>query len=302
MVYSLAERRSTERNKRSRQIVSMTTASPSPQSLSSIQPSRPPRNPDGSRLSSVASSIRLLKAFSEQQVEIGISDLAKRLGVAKSTVHRLAVTLVADGMLEQNPDTGKYRLGLSLFRLGSLVRQRMNVSNEGRTLLRELREKVNETVHLAVLDGAEIMYVYNLESTQAIRMRSDIGVRKPAYCTAEGQALLAHQPPEVVEQMIRHGLPARTPQTITDPEALKKVLEGIRARGYAIEDEESEIGMRCIAVPLFNDASEVVAAVGLAGPVTRLSKKALSGYIPHVLETAAAISARLGHRAKAAAI
>jgi IclR family KDG regulon transcriptional repressor len=113
--------------------VSMTTAQPSTSPLSSIPPARPPRNPDGSRLSSVASSIRLLKAFSEEQVEIGISDLAKRLGVAKSTVHRLAVTLVADGMLEQNPDTGKYRLGLSLFRLGSLVRQRMNVSNEGRS-------------------------------------------------------------------------------------------------------------------------------------------------------------------------
>ena len=258
-----------------------------------------PRNPDGGRLSSVASSIRLLKAFSEEQVEIGISDLAKRLGVAKSTVHRLAVTLVADSMLEQNPATGKYRLGLSLFRLGSLVRRRMDVSNEARPLLRELREKVNETVHLAVLDGAEIMYVFNLESTQAIRMRSDVGVRKPAYCTAEGQALLAYQPSEVIERVLSHGLPARTPQTVTDPVALKKVLEGVRARGCAIEDEESELGMRCIAVPLRNDVGEVVAAIGLAGPVSRLSKKALSTYIPHVIETAAAISARLGHRVRA---
>src|ERR1051325_2375260 len=163
MLYSAAEHRSTERN------------------ISLASPHTPPRSAEPGRLSSVAASVRLLKAFSEEQVEIGISDLARRLGVAKSTVHRLAVTLVADGMLEQNPDTGKYRLGLSLFRLGSLVRQRMNVSNEGRTLLRELREKVNETVHLAVLDGAEIMYVFNLESTQAIRMRSDIGVRKPAH-------------------------------------------------------------------------------------------------------------------------
>lgn len=258
------------------------------------------RAPDGGRLSSVACSIRLLKAFSEEQVEIGISDLAKRLGVAKSTVHRLAVTLVADGMLEQNPDTGKYRLGLSLFRLGSLVRRRMNVSNEARPLLRELREKVNETVHLAVLDGTEIMYVFNLESTQSIRMRSDVGVRKPAYCTAEGQVILAWQPPEVVEEVVREGLAARTPQTITDPLALKKVLEGVRARGCAIEDEESELGMRCIAAPLRNDAGEVVAAIGLAGPVSRLSKKALTTFVPHVVETAAAISARLGHRTRAA--
>jgi DNA-binding IclR family transcriptional regulator len=256
--------------------------------------------PDAGRLSSVATAVRLMKAFSEEQVEIGISELARRLGVAKSTVHRLAVTLVADGMLERNPDTGKYRLGIALFRLGSLVRRRMILSNEARPLLRELREKVNETVHLAVLDGNEIMYVYNLESTQAIRMRSDVGVRKPAYCTAEGQAILAFQPPEVVERVVRHGLPPRTPQTITDATELRKVLDGIRQRGCAIEDEESEIGMRCVAAPLRNDAGEVVAAIGLAGPVSRLSKKALAAFIPHVIDTAAAISARLGHRARSA--
>lgn len=233
-------------------------------------------------------------------MEIGISELARKLGVAKSTVHRLAVTLVADGMLEQNPDSGKYRLGIALFRLGSLVRRRMTISNEARPLLRELREKVNETVHLAVLDGTEIMYVYNLESTQAIRMRSDVGVRKPAYCTAEGQAILAFQPDDVVERVVSEGLPPRTPQTITDADKLRKVFELIRQRGCAIEDEESEIGMRCIAAPLRNDAGEVVAAVGLAGPVSRLSKKALASFIPHVIDTAAAISARLGHRARAA--
>ena len=116
---------------------------------------RPDRDPG--RLSSVSTAIRLMKAFSEEQFEIGISDMAKRLGVAKSTVHRLAVTLVAENLLEQNPETGKYRLGIALFRLGSLVRRRMDVFNEAKPLLRELREKVNETVHLAVLDGSDIM-------------------------------------------------------------------------------------------------------------------------------------------------
>ena len=251
-------------------------------------------------LSSVSTAARLLKAFSEEQVEIGISDLAKRLGVAKSTVHRLAVTLVAQGMLEQNPDSDKYRLGMALFRLGSLVRRRMTLSNEARPLLRDLREKINETVHLAVLDGAEIMYVYNLESTQAIRMRSDVGVRKPAYCTAEGQAMLAFQPAEVVDEVIGAGLPPRTPQTITDGERLRKALDAVRQRGCAIEDEESEPGMRCIAAPIRNDTGEVVAAMGIAGPVSRLTKKALAGLIPYVIETAAAISARLGYRARAA--
>jgi IclR family KDG regulon transcriptional repressor len=260
------------------------------------KPGRPRDVAAPRRLSSVATAIELLKAFSEDEVEIGISTLAKRLGVAKSTVHRLATTLVSEGLLEQDRATGKYRLGIALFRLGTLVRRRMNVSEEARPLLFSLRQKTNETVHLAILDGTDIMYVYFLESTQAVRMRSDLGLRKPAYCTAEGQAILASGPPEAVQAVIRAGLHARTPQTITDPDRLLKALDAVRQKGCAIEDEESEIGVRCVAAPIRNDAGDVVAAVGVAGPVSRLSKKALTAFMPHVIETAEAISARLGHR------
>ena len=248
------------------------------------------------RLSSVGAAIQLLKAFSEDQVDIGISELSRRLGVAKSTVHRLAATLTAEGLLEQDRETEKYRLGIALFRLGALVRRRMDVSSQGRPYLYELGEKTNETVHLAILDGTEIMYVYNLESTQAIRMRSDLGVRKPAYCTAEGQAILAFQSEAVVDAVIVQGLLPRTPQTITDAAKLIKALALVRQRGCAIEDEESEIGMRGISAPIRNDAGEVIAAVGLAGPVTRLSKKAITTFVPHVIETADLVSRRLGYR------
>ncbi|HZS62999.1 MAG TPA: IclR family transcriptional regulator [Xanthobacteraceae bacterium] len=260
-----------------------------------MQRSKPEPAAKRKRLSSVATAIRLLKSFSEDQVEIGISELSRRLGVAKSTVHRLAATLVSEGLLEQDRETEKYRLGVALFRLGALVRRRMDISSQGRPFIYALREKTNESVHLAILDGTEIMYVYNLESTQAIRMRSDLGVRKPAYCTAEGLAILAFQPGEVIETVIAQGLTARTPQTITDPDKLRKTLEAVRERGCAIEDEESEIGMRGISAPIRNDAGEVVASVGLAGPVTRLSKKAIAAFIPHVIETADLISERLGY-------
>jgi DNA-binding IclR family transcriptional regulator len=140
------------------------------------------------------------------------------------------------------------------------------------------------------------MYVYFLESTQAIRMRSDLGLRKPAYCTAEGQAILAFSPPEVVAAAVRTGLQPRTPNTITDADTLARALESVRARGCAVDDEESEVGVRCVAAPVRNDAGEVVAAVGVAGPVSRLSKRSLSAFMPHVVRTADAISARLGHR------
>ena len=248
------------------------------------------------RLSSVATAIRLLKAFSEDDDELGISELSRRLDLAKSTVHRLAVTLVSEGLLEQDRDNGKYHLGIALFRLGALVRRRMNVSNEARPYLYDLREKINETVHLAILDGTEIMYVYNLESTQAIRMRSDIGVRKPAYCTAEGQAILAFAPDEIVGRVIEAGLAPRTPKTITSAERFIKALAAVRQRGCAVEDEESEIGMVSIAAPIRDDAGDVVAAVGIAGPVTRLSKKSIAAFMPHVIATADQVSARLGYR------
>ena len=254
----------------------------------------------GTRLSSVAAAIKLLKAFTEDETEFGISGLAKRLGLAKSTIHRLTTTLVADGLLEQDPQSGKYRLGIALFRLGALVRRRMDVSNEARPFLFDLRKKTNETVHLAILDGTEIMYVYYLESTQAIRMRSDLGGRKPAYCTAEGQAILAFGPSDVVDRVTRGGLRARTPQTITDAGKLAKALALVRQRGYAMDDEESEIGMRCIAAPIRNDGGDVVAAVGVAGPVSRLTKKTLASFAPHVIGTAAAISARIGHSGRGA--
>jgi DNA-binding IclR family transcriptional regulator len=263
------------------------------------RPKRSANPREAKRLSSVATAIALLKAFSEDEVEIGVSSLAKRLGVAKSTVHRLAVTLVSEGMLEQNPENERYRLGIALFGLGALVRRRMDVSSEARPYLFNLRESTGETVHLAILDRFEIMYIYNLESPQAIRMRSDIGVRKPAFCTAEGLVMLAFQPPALVNEIIARGLTARTARTQTDPEVLWRTLERVRHDGYAIEDEESEVGMRSVAAPIRNANAEVVAAIGVAGPVQRLSDEVVAGFAPKVLEAAATISSRIGYRSRA---
>ena len=260
-----------------------------------MTPSDQPESTEG-RLSSVTSAIRVLKAFSEVEVEIGISALAKRLNLSKSTVHRLASTLTSEGLLEQNPDSGRYRLGLGLFALGALVRRRMDVSNQALPHLHTLREKTGETVHLATLDQDNIMYLFNLESPQAIRMRSYIGARKPAFCTSEGRALLAFQPLDVVGRILKEPLLARTPHTSVDSAELRKTLDAVRRNGYAIDDEESEIGMRGIAAPIRDLNGNVIAAVGVAGPSQRLSKKALRGFVPALIESADAISTRLGHQ------
>jgi DNA-binding IclR family transcriptional regulator len=248
------------------------------------------------RLSSVSTAIALLKCFSAEEIEIGVSDLSRKLGVAKSTVHRLAQTLVADGMLEQNPENERYRLGIALFGLGSLVRRRMNLSSEARQDLFALRSITGETVQLAILDGADIMFVYNLESTQAIRVNSDIGVRKPAFCTASGRAILAFQSDERVREVLAAGLVKRAPKTDTDPARLAKLLGEVRARGYATEDEESEAGMRAVAAPVRGAGAVVVGSVSVAGPIQRLSKEVLVRFAPDVIRTAEAISTRLGYQ------
>src|SRR5260221_2108483 len=249
---------------------------------------KPPR----ARLSSVANSIRLLTSFSGEEDELGITTLATRLRLAKSTVHRLATTLTAAVFLEQS-ETGKYRLGLALFELGALVRRRMDVANEARPKLRELLEKTGETVQLGIVDHYSVLYVYEMESRHAIRMAAAVGGRAPLHCTAVGKVLLAYQPAEYVKQVIAHGLKANTPKTVTRRDAVLAMLTEVAEREHAIDDEESENGLRAVAAPVRNHTGNVIAALGVAAPVQRMTKKDMQTCVPSVMATAAAVSARV---------
>ena len=246
-------------------------------------------------LSSVTTAMRLLKAFSDSERELGVSQLSGKLDVAKSTVHRLATTLVTEGMLEQNPDNEKYRLSIGLFHLGTLVRQRMDMPNEARPFLFDLRDKTHETVLLAVPAFPDVMYVYNLESPQAVSVKSELGMMKPAFCTALGRAMLAYQDEDVMKRVFAGRLLPRTPRTVVEQAVIRDNLTTVIGKGYAIDDEESEVGMRCIAAPVWNAADQVVGAVGVAGPVQRLSLDRLQQMAKPLKETTRAISARLGH-------
>src|SRR5205823_14792352 len=147
-----------------------------------------------------ANSTRLPPPCAAAEDELGITTPPTRLRLAKSTVHRLATTLTGAGFLEQNSDTGKYRLGVALFELGALVRRRMDVANEARPKLRELLEKTGETVQLGIVDHFSVLYVYEMESRRAIRMAAAVGGRAPLHCTAVGKVLLAHQPGDYVKE------------------------------------------------------------------------------------------------------
>jgi DNA-binding IclR family transcriptional regulator len=243
----------------------------------------------------VANSIRLLTSFSGEEDELGITTLASRLRLAKSTVHRLASTLTGAGFLEQNRDTGKYRLGMALFELGALVRRRMDVANESRPKLRELLEKTGETVQMGVVDHLSVLYVYEMESPRAIRMAAAVGGRAPLHCTAVGKVLLAYQPEDFVERVLQTGLTAYTARTVTKREAILAMLSEVRSREHAIDDEESEPGLRAIAAPVRNQNGAVIAAVGVAAPVQRMNRRTMQTCVPTVIATANAVSGRLGY-------
>lgn len=242
-----------------------------------------------------------MKMFSDDEYEIGISELAKRLGLAKSTVHRLATTLFEAGVLDQNPENGKYKLGLVVFELGSLVRRHMDFSSEAKPYLMALREKTNESVHLAIAEESSILYINNLESRQAIRMASRIGVRRPLHCTAEGKVLLAFKSPEEIKRRLTAKLEVCTSHTIIDPSALSEELDAIREQGYALDDQESEEGLRAIAAPIRNHSGNTVAAVSVAGPAQRLTDEKVPILAADVMEAANTISARLGFSGSRAA-
>jgi DNA-binding IclR family transcriptional regulator len=240
-----------------------------------------------SRLSSVTTAIRILKALAgTDETEIGISALARRLGVSKSTVHRLATTLNAEGLLDRNPDTGRYRLGVALSTLGVLVRRRMDLSNEAKPLLSELRRITDENVHLAILQGMHVTFIYDLEAAHPVRLGSRLGALRPAFRSAEGMAMMAFLDDSAIDAILQHDGDGR----------LRDQLDIVRRRGYALDNGEYDAGARGIAAPVRDAEGNVVAAVGVAGPSQRLSQRAIAGFAPHVIATADAVSARLGYR------
>jgi IclR family transcriptional regulator, KDG regulon repressor len=240
-------------------------------------------------LSSVAMAVRLLKCFSDENFELGIGALAGRLGIAKSTAHRLASTLVQGGLLEQVRETSKYRPGVLLFELGSLVRRKVDVYRDAKDILRDLRTRTDETVNLAVLSDGSVVYLNSLESRRAIKVVSTLGMRMPAHCSAEGKVMLAFGPPEIAERLLLGELVRRTGRTITDPVALRTALAEVRERGYAIDDEEGEVGAKAVAVPVFGVEGLAVAAIGIAGPIQRLTRRAITAYLPLLYRAAVAV-------------
>lgn len=227
--------------------------------------------------------------------DAGVSELARATGLHKATVYRLLVTLRRLGLVQLTPDGTRYRLGLRLVELGGRVLSRLDIREVARPYLAALRDETRLTVHMAVLDGTEVVYIEKLDAPTHLRMASFVGTRNPVYCTALGKAILAAlDEPELAELLQRLTFVPRTARTLTSVEALRQDLEATRARGYSVDNVENEEGIRCVGAPVFGHGGRVVAAISVSAPVFSLPLEAIEPVGRRVAETARLISRALG--------
>lgn len=252
------------------------------------------------KIGSVQRAIDILNLFDGQSSELGTTEIARAVRLHKSTTASLIYTLEANGYLAQNPETRKFRLGLKLVERAFAMLDQVEVRRIAYPHLQALRDKWNETVNLAILDGADVVYVERMLGTKALGMRSEIGRRALAHSTSLGKAILACLPPKQVKEYIDHyGLPPVTEKTITDSTQFLSELEKVRELGYAIDDEENEVGGRCIGVPVFDYRGQVVAAVSISAPASRLLMSDVPQAGKLVIDAAKAISRDLGYMPRA---
>jgi IclR family transcriptional regulator, acetate operon repressor len=234
-------------------------------------------------------AFRILGAYGPADRSLTLAEMTRRTGIPKATVHRMAREMLALGALEGQ--RGVYRLGMRMFELGQLVSRQRDLREAALPFMQDLFEAAHETVHLAVLDGTEVLYIEKIAGHRRVTAGSRIGGRLPAHCTAVGKAMLAVSPPDVLDALLATGLARRTAFTISTPSVLRNQLARSTRDGVAYEREESDLGVTCVASPVFSFGGRVVAAISITGPVSRLDPER---YAPAVRMAALALSRRLG--------
>ncbi len=252
---------------------------------------------DDYTVKSVDKACFLLDVVSEYPQGITITELAAEVEMYKSTVHRLLTTLMRRGYIEQDAQNGKYKLGYRLLDLGMRLLSSIDLRKEAADALKQLANLSNEVVHLALMDRGEIVYIDKMESDNTTRMHSRIGKRVPVHATSLGKVILAFLPEgEAQDIVMRYGMPSLTEYTICDSEVFAHVLAETRELGYAFDLEENELGVCCVAAPVFDHNGQIAAACSVSGPSNRMTRTRLYELVPIVKDCARGISERLGHR------
>ena len=262
-----------------------------------------PKLKSGRARSGEAGSVRtlergliVLSALAELR-EATLTQVAKKAGLSASTTYRLLETLRQQGYVEWEERSGLFSVGLRAYQVGAAFSERNSLLSAAGAVMQALVEEVNETANLAVLRGNEAVYVHQVEASQLMRMFTHIGAAAPLHCSGVGKVLTAWLPPAEVRRKVGDGpFPAYTPNSITTLGALRRELGTVRAQGYALDDEERELGVRCLATPVRAASGEVVASLSVSAPTSRFPKKNIPDMLGRVQAASEQISARLGWR------
>ncbi len=251
-------------------------------------------NPDATTIRSLDRALAILKVLASGE-GMSLTELAEAARQAPATVYRVLSTFAAHGMVEFQPAQQLWAVGPEAFRIGSAFLVRTNLVEQARGVMRELMAETGETANLAIADGPQVVFLSQVETHEPIRAFFRPGARGPIHASGIGKALLAFAPPERLDRLVRDmRLTAFTPRTLIGWDALHAELARIRARGWAMDDEEHTTGMRCIAAPVFNEHREAIAGVSVSGPTGRVTRDRGPGYGALVRATADRITRAIG--------
>ncbi len=247
-------------------------------------------------IQSVVHAIELLEAFKGENDEMGVTELSKKLGLHKNNVFRLLATLELRGYIEQDKQTGNYKLGVKVLELGQQFVKHLGLLRQAHPVMRELLAKCNENIYISVLRGANCVYIDGVEANQVVKVTSRIGHRLPIHATASGKVLLAWEnEDDILKLLPTEELKKFTPNTITSRTTLIKVLDEVKKKGFATDLEELDLGVRCIAAPIRDYTRKIVGALSISAPSIRMDDEKLYGFYANiVMEGAKEISHRLG--------
>jgi len=246
----------------------------------------------------VERALAMLEAVAQEPEGLSNAEISRKLQIPKSSASYILRTLEAQGYLNRDAETGKYRVGLKILSLSRGALSGIDVREVALPIMRHLVEKTNLTCHLAILDGPDAVYIEKVEPTGFLRVDTWVGRRMRVHATSVGKALVAHIPPERLEKIIAQtGMEKRTPKTITTVPRLLKELEKVRAQGYAIDDEENNLGARCLGAPVFDQNSMIEASLGLSGTTDQVNAHTIPRIVEALKDAARHISLQLGYRA-----
>lgn len=252
------------------------------------------RSGDTASVRTLERGLGVLSALAELR-EGSLTQVAKRAGLSASTAYRLLETLRQQGFVDWEERSGTFSVGLQAYRVGTAFSERNDLLSAAQAEMQELVDDLNETVNLAVLRGAEAVYVGQVQGRGLVRMFTQLGAAVPLHCSGVGKVLLAWLPESAVRELLGEGpFQAFTPQTRTSLAEVLAELARVREQGYALDDEEREIGVRCLALPIYDVSGAVVGSLSLSCPTSRFPKKELPAYLKRVSQATRNISRRLG--------